>query len=54
MVEGRGGLNIKDFPFAFSIAALFSPSILSGDSQTPLIGLQLILKPCNTSKMTQC
>lgn len=42
MVDGRGGLNIKDFPFAFSIATLFSPSILSETSQTPIIGLLLI------------
>ena len=42
MVEGRGGLNIKDFPFAFSIAALISPNILAGTSQTPIIGLLLI------------
>lgn len=42
MVEGRAGLNIKDFPFAFSIAALFSPNILAGTSQTPIIGLLLI------------
>ena len=42
MVEGRGGLNIKDFPFAFSVAALFYPNILAGTSQTPIIGLLLI------------
>src|SRR3990172_1811406 len=42
MVEGRGGLNIKDFPFAFSVTALFSPNILAETSQTPIIGLLLI------------
>ncbi len=42
MVEGRTGLNIKDFPFAFSIAALFYPGILAGTSQSPIIGLLLI------------
>lgn len=42
MAECRGGLNIKDFPFAFSISALFSPNILSDTFQIPLIGLLLM------------
>ncbi len=43
MVEGKTGLNIKDFPFAFSIAALTFPNILSGDvNQAQVLGILLI------------
>lgn len=30
MTGGKGGLNIKDYPFAFSLAALIFPSLLTG------------------------
>lgn len=42
MVEGRTGLNIKDFPFAFSITALFFPGLLTGSSDASIVGLLLI------------
>lgn len=44
MVEGQGGLNIKDYPFAFSVAALLFPQILSDNTNTvPIIlGITLI------------
>jgi len=32
MVSGKGGLNIKDYPFAFSIVALAFPSLLSPEN----------------------
>ncbi|QUC65019.1 hypothetical protein NsoK4_01720 [Nitrosopumilus sp. K4] len=41
MIEGKTGLNIKDFPFAFSITALFFPNILTG-SDASIIGVLLI------------
>lgn len=42
MTEGRTGLNIKDYPFAFSITALFFPSLLTGTSNTAIFGVLLI------------
>lgn len=43
MVEGQAGLNIKDYPFAFSIAALFFPNLLSDSSfNFSILGILLI------------
>lgn len=38
----KGGLNIKDYPFAFSIAALIFPNILSGENFAPLLTITLV------------
>src|SRR5690349_9306955 len=43
MVEGQTGLNIKDYPFAFSIAVLFYPNLLSDINDNHIIlGILLI------------
>jgi len=43
MVEGTTGLNIKDYPFAFSIAALAFPNLLIGEAnQVNILGILLI------------
>ncbi len=44
MVEGQTGLSIKDYPFAFSIAALFFPNLLNDtvNSSTQILGILLI------------
>jgi hypothetical protein len=42
MTSGKGGLNIKDYPFAFSIATLLFPSILTTQDQTVIFGILLV------------
>lgn len=44
MVEGKGGLNVKDYPFAFSIAALLFPRILndSNNAIPAILGITLV------------
>src|SRR2546427_271868 len=43
MVEGQTGLNIKDYPFAFSVAVLFAPNLLSDPSNNhAILGILLI------------
>ncbi|GEM_PF-5093818 len=42
MAVGKGGLSIIDYPFAFSIAALISPSFVQGDQFTVLMAITLI------------
>jgi len=42
MVEGSTGLNIKDYPFAFSVTALFFPSLLSSTTTDGLLGVLLV------------
>lgn len=38
MTFGKGGLNIKDYPFAFSLAVLFFPSILNtSNNELPIL-----------------
>lgn len=42
MVEGNTGLNVKDYPFAFSITALFFPSVLNDTSNFAILGILLV------------
>lgn len=43
MIGGKGGLTVKDYPFAFSIAALVFPQILQGGNDlAPILTITLV------------
>ena len=42
MSSGKGGLNIKDYPFAFSITTLLFPSIIITADQTVMFGILIV------------
>lgn len=42
MVSGSGGLNIKDYPFAFSIAVLLFPDVLNDQNVTSFLAITLV------------